>query len=514
MRDYYYLCSVLVSVIVACAQTAAAREGGFGFEQVKEKAALLAAAPYRDWRREPPPAVRKLTYDQYRDIRFNPRKAIWRYDHIPFQVHLFHPGWIQSDQVDVNVVQDGRVDAVRYDPDLFDFGTNQLGKVDANEMKFSGFRLHYPLNRPDYLDELVVFQGATYFRALAKNLVYGLSARAVALNCGGPGAEEFPRFREFWICRPDDKEERVRVFGLFDSPSLAGAGEFVITPGGAVTVMRNRVAVYARTNLVHLGIAPLTSMYWYGRHTGLRFSDFRPEVHDSDGLLMNNGAGEWLWRPLTNEGKTHLCWFVDRAPKGFGLVQRDRAFASYEDLEAHYQDRPSTWVVPVGDWGEGAVRLVELPAADEFGDNIVAFWEPKTPLTAGQSAEYAYELRWFSDDAALPPQLGRAMSTRVADLPDTDEKSRTSKDITRKFVLDFAWPSVTADAGTGKVKAEVSVTNAKLEGPFEQYNPYDRTWRVFFKASVPSPGKTVELRAFVRRDKQPVTETWTYLWTP
>lgn len=504
--------SVWVSVIAVSVLSAAAKEGGFGFEQVKEKAAVLAQAPYRDWRREPPAAVRQLTYDQYRDIRFNPRKAIWRYDHIPFQMHLFHPGWIQSDQVDVSVVQDGRVEPVRYDPELFDFGTNRLGKVNEDEMKFSGFRLHYPLNRSDVLDELIVFQGATYFRALAKSLVYGLSARAVAVNCGGPGEEEFPRFREFWVCRPEDKEDFVRVFGLFDSPSLSGAGEFLIRPG-AVTVMQNRVAVYARTEVAHLGIAPLTSMYWYGRHTALRFADFRPEVHDSDGLLMHNGTGEWLWRPVTNEGKFRFCSFVDNAPKGFGLLQRDRSFASYEDLEAHYQDRPSAWVVPLGDWGEGSVRLLELPTADEFSDNVVAFWEPKKPLAAGQSAEYAYELRWFGDDPVLPPR-GRVLTTRIADLPDTDAASRASKDITRKFVLDFAWPGVSDDAVTGKLDTVVSVQNATVTQPVEQYNPYDRTWRVFFKASVAARGQPVELRAFVRRDKQPVTETWIYLWNP
>jgi len=253
-----YLRSLVATLMAAAALFAVAKDDGFGFEQVKEKAAHLAAAPYHDWRREPPKAVRQLTYDQYRDIRFNPRKAIWRYDHIPFQLHLFHPGWIQSDQVDINVVQDGHIDPVRYDPELFDFGTNQLGKVDASEMKFSGFRVHYPLNRPEYLDELIVFQGATYFRPLAKNLVYGLSGRAVAVNCGGPGEEEFPRFREFWVFRPGDKEDSIRVIGLFDSPSLAGTAEFVIAPG-AVTTLRSRVAVYARTNIAHLGIAPLTT---------------------------------------------------------------------------------------------------------------------------------------------------------------------------------------------------------------------------------------------------------------
>ena len=499
-------------VICALVSSAIADEAFSGFEMVKTKASTLAGAPFAERKQTQPKAISQLSYDQYRDIRFNPRKAVWRYDHIPFQMHLFHPGWIQNDQVDVNVVQDGKVVAVRYDQDLFDFGTNQVGTIDAEGMKFSGFRIHYPLNRPEYLDELAVFQGATYFRVLAKNLVYGLSARAVAVNCGGPGPEEFPRFREFWVCRPEPKEEFIRVYGLFDSPSLTGAGEFVIKPG-AVTVMENRVAVYARTNVAHLGIAPLTSMYWYGRNSALRFSDFRPEVHDSDGLLMNNGIGEWLWRPLVNEGKFRLCSFNDNNPKGFGLLQRDRTFASYEDLEAHYQDRPAVWVTPKGAWGAGAVRLLELPAADEFGDNIVAFWEPQTPLSAGQSAEYAYELRWCRDDPALPP-LGRTAATRVADLPDYGRKDKADKSITRKFVLDFAWPTVQADAEKGKLNAVVSVQGAKLSKPVEQYNPYDRTWRVFFSATVAAPAQPVELRAFVQRDKQPVTETWIYLWNP
>lgn len=492
--------------------SAQADEAFSGFEQIKTKAAQLAEAPYKEVGLQPSNTVHQLTYDQYRDIRFNPRKAVWRYDHIPFQMHLFHPGWIQNDPVDVNVVQDGKALALHYDQDLFDFGTNPVARIDAAGMKFSGFRLHFPLNRPDYLDEMIVFQGATYFRALAKNLVYGLSARAIAVNCGGPGPEEFPRFREFWVCRPAAKDDFIRVYGLFDSPSLAGAGEFVIRPG-AVTLMENRVAVYARTNIAHLGIAPLTSMYWYGRNSSLRFADFRPEVHDSDGLLMNNGVGEWLWRPVVNEGKFRLCSFGDRDPKGYGLLQRDRAFASYEDLEAHYQDRPSVWVTPKGRWGAGAVRLLELPAVDEFGDNIVAFWEPQAPLSAGQSVEYAYELRWLSDDPALPP-MGRAVATRVADLPDYGQKAKSGKGITRKFVLDFAWPTLAADVKEGKLDAVVGVQGATLSKPVEQYNPYDRTWRVFFSATVATAGQPVELRAFVRRDKQPVTETWTYLWNP
>jgi len=507
---------LVLGLSVSVAPVSAAEADIFTYDQLKQRASQLANAAFEDWRQEPPKEIRKLTYDQYRDIRFNPKKAIWRYEHIPFQVHLFHPGWIQSDQVEVYLIENGRVEKIPYSLDLFDFGTNGVANLPEEKMKFSGLRVHYPINRPDYLDELVVFQGATYFRALAKDLRYGLSARAVAVNCGGPGTEEFPRFRALWLNRPGDKDNTIRIFGLIDSPSLAGAAEFIITPG-ATTVMRNRVAIYARKKIAHLGIAPLTSMFWYGRQTGMRFSDFRPEVHDSDGLLMSNGAGEWLWRPLAHEGKFRFCSFVDKSPKGFGLFQRDRAFASYADLEAHYQDRPSAWVTPIGDWGEGSIRLLELPTVDEFNDNIVAFWEPKKQLAAGQSSEFAYEIQWFSENAKLP-EVGRAVSTRIADIPDPEDKDRVAdgKTVIRKFVLDFRWPEVSEDvASTNLLTASVDVQNATLLGkPVQQYNPYDRTWRLFFKASAPKDGSPVECRAFISRNAKPVTETWIYLWNP
>lgn len=508
--------SVVFMLGVAGAAQAELKSELFTFEQAAEEAALLANAPYKEWIKETPKGQKSLTYDEYRDIRFNPKKAVWRYDHIPFQVQLFHPGWIQSDQIDVHAISGGRVDHLAYDSHYFTFGTNVLAEPNENQLKFSGFRIHYPLNRPDYLDELAVFQGATYFRCLAQNLVYGLSARTVAVNCGGPGAEEFPRFRAFWLVRPRENEKQVKLFGIFDGPSLAGAAEFMITPG-TTTRVHCRVSVYARTHLAHLGIAPLTSMFWYGKSCGRSFSDFRPEVHDSDGLLMHNGVGEWLWRPLANEARLRLCSFMDQNPKGFGLIQRDRSFATYEDLEAHYQDRPSAWVTPEGDWGPGSVKLLEIPTPNEFNDNIVAYWEPTLPLEAGQGREFAYTIDWYGENLELPA-LGRVRATRLADLPDTEDLPlvQDGKTVIRKFVLDFAWPGIEDAAKRANCVAEVFPnSNAELvHTPVQQYNAFDRTWRVFFKVKAPKDGQPVELRAFVLRDKKPVTETWIYLWNP
>ena len=268
---------------------------------------------------------------------------------------------------------------------LFEYDKAGLEAAAVGPVQFSGFRIHYPINKPEYFDELIVFQGATYFRALARNLIYGLSARTIAVNCGGPGGEEFPRYCEFWIHRPQPGEQQIRVVGVFDGPSVAGAANFVIKPGRE-TVMECRVALFARKDMAHYGIAPLTTMYWYGKTRPGRFDDYRPEVHDSDGLLLQDRQGDWQWRPLDNDGRLHWTTFPGTGIRGFGLMQRERSYSCYQDFEALYQRRPSAWIHPQGDWGEGTVQLLELPSNTEYQDNIVAFWKPAKTLKAGKTA--------------------------------------------------------------------------------------------------------------------------------
>ncbi|MCX7010001.1 MAG: glucan biosynthesis protein, partial [Kiritimatiellaeota bacterium] len=288
----------------------AAAGAGMNFEQVKAQARDLATRPMREDRLDIAQKLKEITYDQMRDIRFDPKHAIWRRERLPFQLQFFHPGGPQQTQVDINLV-DG--DVVTELPFNRDFGANKFNWFDMRGLKFSGFRVHYPLNRPDILDELAVFQGATYFRCLSPGLLYGLSARALAINCGGPGAEEFPRFRTFWIHRPDKEGKKLLILGIFEGPSVAGAASFTITPGATntPTLVDARVAVFARAALPRYGIAPLTSMFWYGKNTARKFNDFRPEVHDSDGLLLQTSLDQWLWRPLENDGRLRMCTFGD-----------------------------------------------------------------------------------------------------------------------------------------------------------------------------------------------------------
>lgn len=477
---------------------------GMDFDQVKAKARELATHPMREDRLDLAEKLRAITYDQMRDIRFDPKQAIWRRERLPFQIQFFHAGGPQQSQIDVHLVDGDVVTDLPFSREFFDYGANKFNWFELRGLKFAGFRIHYPLNRPDILDELAVFQGATYFRALPRNLIYGLSARAIAVNCGGPGPEDFPRFREFWIHRPDKEGTKILVLGLFEGQTCAGAAAFWISPG-TQTIVDARVAVFARTAMPRYGIAPLTSMFWYAKNTARRFTDFRPEVHDSDGLLLQTSASEWLWRPLENEGHLRNSWFRDRPLKGFGLLQRERAFAAYEDLEANYQRRPSAWVRPAGDWGDGAVRLVEIETENEYMDNIVAFWEPAKGLQRGESAEFAYQLVWFGEDPNLPPN-GRTSSTRTGLLPGQPR--------TKKFVLDFTWPTVARDAEGGKIEPFVHADRGQIRGLSSEFNPYSKTWRVAFNVTADDKAESVELRAAIKTAGQPQTETWTYLWMP
>ena len=499
------LICVLGVILAAPGTLARDAQGAPTFESIKAIAKELASKPYVDDRHPLPRSLRDLSYDQVRDIRFNPREAVWRRERLPFQLQFFHPGGLNRDQIDYYLVDGEDVQEFPFSRDLFDYGANKFGWLDLRHLKFSGIRIHYPLNRQDYLDELAVFLGATYFRALPEHLVYGLSARAIAINCGEEGGEEFPSFRAIWVFRPGMGGNQIQVIGLFDGPSLAGGASFIIKPGHE-TVMDTRVAVVARKNIPHYGIAPLTSMFWYGKNSFRRFDDYRPEVHDSDGILMLNGKDEWLWRPLQNDGRLRLSSFMDINPKGFGLIQRERSFSAYQDMEAVYHKRPSAWVQPQGNWDKGSIRLVEIPTDSEFHDNIVAFWEPGQGLHAGETSEFSYQIKWFEDIPGLPA-LGRVLSTRTAAIPNTPRA--------RKFVLDFIWPSLVQDLASGMaMEPQVSVERGQVSSLTSQFNPDEHTWRIVFDVTANDSSPNVELRASVKKNGAPCTETWTYLWMP
>jgi glucans biosynthesis protein len=487
-----------------------AEAASFGFADVRQRAAELASRPFEAPQDDLPQALRNLNYDQYRAIRFRPEKALWRDEGLPFQVQFFQRASFDFmdaplKKVVINIVDQGRVMRVPYSSDLFDFGrSNMVAELPA-DLGFAGFRIHYPLHRRDYYDEVAVFLGASYFRVLGQHQTYGLSARGLAIDTGLSTPEEFPRFVEFWIEKPGRHATAITLYALMDSKSVTGAYRFIIRPGKE-TVVEVTANVFMRQEVEKIGFAPLTSMFFSGEGTDRFLDDFRPEVHDSDGLLLATGHGEWIWRPLDNPTRVRVNSFRDRNPHGFGLLQRDRNFAHYQDLEATYQSRPSVWIEPLGDWGPGVVQLVELPSDADWHDNIVAFWIPDERAKAGKEWRLAYRLYAFLDKAGLPPG-GRTHATRIG-RGGVGGEIEANK---RKFVIDFTGERLQELDADAPVDAVVTASSGTIDNQSVQRNPFIRGWRVSFELK-PADESPIELRCFLRLGADALTETWSYQW--
>jgi glucans biosynthesis protein len=494
----------VVLLCVALTGSAQNQDSVFDFNELKNRAQNLAAAPYQASDRSLPEELRRLNYDDMRNIRFDPKSAIWRMERLPFQLQFVHRGGQQTGHITVNSTENGRVEPIPFSKNLFNYSQAKVTGRLPDDLGFNGFRIHYPINSMEYLDEVIAFQGASYFRAVGKGLHYGLSARGLAINVVGKTPEEFPEFVEYWIEKPGSRADRIKLYVLMNSPSLAGAYEMLLIPG-VDTVMEIKATLFARKTVEGIGLAPLTSMFWFGEHSTFRHKDFRPEVHDSDGLLVHTGADEWLWRPLSNEGGIKVSCFADENPKGFGLLQRDRDFSNYEDLETFYHNRPSAWVEPGPGWGRGEVRLVELPSGTEYADNMVAFWMPAEPLTPEKPIEFSYRLHWFRDDPALPA-LARTLATRIGEA--------TEYPGAKKFVLDFSNSPGLDRNNPDSVEPVISLTNGNLKGKHLQRNDLGNAWRVFFDVEPVDPTKPVEMRCFLQSGGLPRSETWTYFWNP
>lgn len=450
-----------------------------------------------------PPAgdsASKLNYDQYRAIRFQKGASIWAHQNRTFTVDLFHPGFIFDMPVNINLVIGGVARRVLFKNDLFDYGPEVGGTAptrDEDDAGYSGFRVRAPINKPDSEDEFLVFQGATYFRAVARDQLYGLSARGLAIRTARPEGEEFPVFTDFWIERPAERATEIVIHALLQSPSVVGAYTFTVTPG-AETVMDVVATLFPRRPITNFGIAPLTSMFLFDPSARSRFDDFRGAVHDSDGLEILTGRGERVWRPLANPRTLQVSAFLDHDPRGFGLLQRKRRFEEYQDAESHFERRPSVWVEPQGNWGEGHVELVEIPTTSEIHDNIVAFWQSATPLPAGQPSEFAYRLRWLAEP--LDNSLARVVATRSGVSAASTEQ--------RYFIVDFRG----ASPPPADLEINVSSSAGKILSPRGTLVPDTGVYRVTFELA-PERADVAELRLVLAAKNQPWGETWLYRWS-
>jgi glucans biosynthesis protein len=474
---------------------------------VKDRAVDLAKHPYAAPTEAVPAEWKALDYPHFRQINFRSEHAFWR-DRGLFRVELFHRGFQYDRKVAINLVENGIATEIAYAPELFDFGSSGLKPKPDKTLGFSGFRLHFPLNKAGIFDEFAVFQGASYFRLVGRGQQYGLSARGLALDTGGPQGEEFPVFREFWIERPSADSSEITVHALLDSKSTTGAYRFSLMPGGA-TRAKVEAVLYPRAELKKPGLAPLTSMFLHGKPSNRPFADLRPEVHDSDGLLCRTGTGEWLWRPLIDPRGLQIASFGDKGPRGFGLMQRERRFEAYEDPEDDYQRRPSAWIEPEGDWAEGAVELVEIPSDQEVNDNIVAAWIPRRPIPAGAPFPFAYRLQAFLDDPALPP-TGRAYATRSGPTEPV-EAAKDDRHGARRLWVDFIGGDLETLGADQPLQAIVTASTGRI-GPLRALRLPDGAWRAAFDFQ-PDGRKDSELRAYLSLRGQPLTETWSWRWT-
>jgi glucans biosynthesis protein len=480
----------------------------FSHETVLRRARDLATMPFDGSVAPLPDALAKLDFDAYRDIRFRPDRALLAMPGSLFRMQMFHPGFLFTRTVTVNVVREGIATPVPYSAGLFDYGRNKFDKPLPVNLGFAGFRLHYPLNDPKVFDELISFIGASYFRFLGRDQHYGLSARGIAINSGAKD-EEFPFFREFWVEPPAPNNDRIVVHALLDGPSVVGAYQFVIYPAPE-TALEVSATLTMRQRVVKLGIAPLTSMFFTGENDRRFFDDFRPELHDSDGLLIHSGTGEWIWRPLRNPKEVAVSAFVERNPRGFGLMQRDRTFEHYQDLDLAYEKRPSYWIEPRDDWGEGHVELVEIPTGDETNDNIVASWVPRQPVEAGQTVVLRYRMKAVKDADGLHPG-GRAQNTYQT-TPRALGSAEPVVPGSRRFIIDFVGGDLAYFLrDPDQVQIVPSIGNGRILRTFLVPNHKTGGFRAGIDVQV-QPGQSADLRAFLRAGSRALTETWTFPW--
>ncbi|MGF6098655.1 glucan biosynthesis protein G [Pseudomonas sp. 18175] len=473
----------------------------FSLDDVSAKAKELAGQKYEAPRSNLPNEFREMKFGDYQKIRFRTEKAEWADQDTPFKLSFYHQGMHFDTPVKINEVTANSVNEIKYDPTRFDFGDVKFDPKATEQLGYAGFRVLYPINKADKQDEIMTMLGASYFRVVGKGQSYGLSARGMAIDTALPSGEEFPRFTEFWIERPKPGEKQLVIFALLDSPRATGAYRLTLRPG-TDTIVDVKSQMYLRDKVSKLGVAPLTSMYLFGANQPSKVLNYRRELHDSSGLSIHAGNGEWIWRPLNNPKHLSVSNFSVENPRGFGLLQRGRDFSHYEDLDDNYDKRPSAWIEPEGDWGKGTVNLVEIPTADETNDNIVAFWSPAELPEVGKPLDVAYRLHWTMDEKSLHPADSAWVKQTLRSTGDVKQSNLIRQpDGSVAYLVDFEGPSLKALPSDAPVRSQVSVgENAELVENSVRYNEHTKGWRLTLRMKIKDAGKPTEMRAALVQD--------------
>lgn len=417
---------------------AQAKGDAFSWDALVARAQALARAPYRET--PPNPGAAKVDYNALHAARFRDERTLWGDLPGDTGVRFFPLSATASQPVEIAIVEKGRATPLRYDPAMFDAPAGNAVAALGPDAGFAGFRIMNAARDGDWLS----FLGASYFRAPGPQKQFGLSARAVAINTSIQGQEEFPRFTHFWLERTGATS--VTVYALLDGASIAGAFRFASSLGRDGVRQDVTAALFPRRAIRELGISPMTSMFWYDQANRAKGTDWRPEIHDSDLLSIASGDGGVQARPIVNPANPHFSAFVERDPKGFGLLQRDRDFDHYQDDGVFYDRRPSLWATPAAGWGAGQVRLYAFPTDSEYTDNVAAYWTPDGAVKPGRRIDARYRLDWSA--ARAPASSGLAIVENVW-------RGRGEQDGVERLVVDFSGvpqdikPQVWSDVANG-----------------------------------------------------------------
>jgi glucans biosynthesis protein len=463
---------------------------------VTEAARLLSKRAFIPPSAPLPDPFNNLNAEAYGGIRHRPERRIWADESRSMVLEPLHRGFVYSAPVSISLVEDGIVRRVVYDPGLYQFG-RLTPPAQMPDVGFSGFRL---LASGENGREIASFQGATFFRSAARGQGMGALARGLAIKTADPRGEEFPIFRAFWIDRPSN-DGTIVIHAIADSESATAAFRFTLRAND-VTILDTEATIFARVALDHIGIAPIQASFLFGANRRRGVDDFRPSVHEVNGLQMLNGRSEWIWRPLSNPEQLQISSFMDENPRGFGLIQRDRDFASFQDDDQRYELRPSLWIEPIGDWGPGNVQLIEIPSESEVNDNIIAFWRPRATLAAGSETPFAYRQFWSWTPPERPP-LAMAVGFRIG---------RGSQGRRRRCLVEFAGDMFTPERAS-EFKLNLSASPGQIINPRLIISSERKSARVLFELD-PGGENAVELRLLLESGDKPVSETWLYRWTP
>jgi glucans biosynthesis protein len=500
-------CLLPLDAVCAFGAPAGVRLGStrpFSFGGLVELAKKNAGKPYKPPAPGPAQIIHGIDFDAVQKIKFRPDHMLWAGQTYP--AAFFHLSRYSNQPVVLHVVEKGQQRDILYGPDYFDYAGTGLDPAALANLGFAGFRI---LEAKPKVGDWLAFQGASYFRSSGQDTQYGISARGIAINTAGPTAEEFPRFSEFWL---EENGPIVTVYALLDGPSITGAYKIdAVKNADSTVLMTVHCDLFCRAGIARLGVAPLTSMYWYGENERRKAADWRPEIHDSDGLALWTGKGERIWRPLINPPRVQTNAFMDTAPRGFGLMQRDRDFADYQDDSAYYNKRPSLWVEPRSDWGAGAVELMEIPTEDETQDNIVAYWRPARQIGKGDRLSFDYRLYWQNSEPAWPKEIAKVVATRLGrgGIPGANPWPRDKQ----KFVIDFSGGQISSMPVRFDIAPVVTASRGKIDNAHVLKVTGTDRWRASFDLQLEG-NQPVDLRMYLRLGDKTLSETWLYQYFP